>query len=128
MSVETDERITMILGDNSFWFIANTTTDNKIGHEGVASIGEVLKKNEALTALNLNRNKKNEAPWYQQEICIPFPKNQKTTDNLVEIEGTKLLSESLKTNTTLVFLNLGGESVLNNVPFTWFQVAFFPSS
>ena len=84
----------------------------------MASIGEVLKKNEALTALNLNRNKKKRSTMIPTRNLYSFPEKSKTIDNLVEIEGTKLLSESLKTNTTLVFLNLGGESVLNNVPFT----------
>ena len=81
---------------------------NGIGAEGARALSEALKTNTTLKSLDLygeKEKKKAESGWIGD-----IANNQhKQADSLIVDEGAKALSETLKTNTTLQSLHLGGE-------------------
>ena len=85
-------------------------TGNKIGDNGVISLGESLKTNKTLVTLNLCC----ESKWKRGErkmpinICV-FPKG-----NLIGSAGAKAIGEALKVNTTLTRLYLGSQYKIIN--------------
>ena len=81
------------------------STGNMLTKVGAASLLEALKTNTTLTSLNLNGEQTNyfflkERSHHQLFIHV----NQ--TENRMEGEGTALLSEFLKTNSSLLALHL----------------------
>ena len=82
--------------------------ENNIGDAGATSLSEALKSNTTLTQLNLwGEDKKRRHKRHPS--TIHFSILITSTDNQIEETGTTSLSESLKSNTTLSKLNLGGE-------------------
>ena len=86
-------------------------TGNGIGAEGAIQISESLKTNTTLTELNLyrddtysqdNNKQMKEMKWNTNPI-------KQWTGNQIGAEGAIAISESLKTNTTMTELNLGGD-------------------
>ena len=94
-------------------FKCNTTqqTDNNIGAEGARLMSEALKTNTTLTTLNLSCEQgktKRQCEWHDDVVQMQHNTTQQT-GNRIGAEGAGLMSEALKTNTTLTTLNLGSE-------------------
>ena len=96
-------------------------TDNNIGAEGARMISESLKINTTLTTLdltcNMQRSKKKKRNPREREKKIKRNKKTKTkktrnnecdngTGTNIGDEGARMISESLKINTTLTELDL----------------------
>ena len=82
----------------------NLTTDNTIGETGATSLSEALKSNITLVQLNLSC-------WDKRRHTEGIHRNHSsfhnmTTDNNFRDTGKALLSEALKSNTTLTKLGL----------------------
>ena len=76
---------------------------NTIGDEGAKAIGERLKVNTSLTALNLA------CPGGGKYGKEKGKKGESMTGNQIGDEGANAMSEMLKVNTSLTSLNLHGE-------------------
>ena len=73
-------------------------------------ISEVLKSNSTLTDLELRCDENEE--WIYKENKdkkIEMKKMKKWTDNHIGAEGARMISEGLRSNSTLTTLNLRGE-------------------
>ena len=85
-----------------------TSTDNKIGEIGTASLSELLESNTTLKKLDL-------CSEYRRKTHKRHPSTHhsvflfSSTDNEIGERGATSLSESLKSNTTLTELILGSE-------------------
>ena len=84
-------------------------TGNSIREGGATLLSEALKTNKTLTELNLTcEDKKRHLIGVNQQITF-FSFLFSSTDNWIGVRGATTFSESLKTNTTLTKLYLGGE-------------------
>ena len=85
------------------------STGNKIGNRGATSLSKSLKSNTTLTELYLScedKRKKTHKRHQQFILSLIFT----FTVNKIRKRGAISLNESLKSNTTLTKLNLGGEN------------------
>ncbi len=69
-------------------------------------IGEVLKSNSTLNVLNLKSKE-----GISDEKKAKNVKKVRWTANKIGVEGAKIMSEGLKSNSSLTKLNLSGENV-----------------
>ena len=110
-AVETKERRhkkTYI--NKSFVSFLFTSTDNKIGDAGAASLSESLKSNTTLSELNLGGEDQRKKTHKRHPSTIhSFSFLFSSIGNNIRETGAKSLSEALKSNTTLTGLNLYGE-------------------
>ena len=84
-----------------------SSTANKIGDTGATSLSEALKSNTTLTVLNLKSEYKIEKTRKRHPSTIhSFPFLVTSTGNHIKDTGVTSLSEALKSNSTLVTLNL----------------------
>ena len=83
----------------------NDWKDNSIGERGIAIMCETLLKNTSLSVLNISRMLKNEG-WAITSLIITKLWFTKTVNDL-GYPGAKIVSEMLKTNTTLTELEMG---------------------
>ena len=93
--------------NNSLFSFLITSTDNKIGERGATSLSESLKLNAALAELGLwseYKRRHTNGIHHQFTLFLCIHKENDIGDT-----GATSLSESLKSNTTLTKLNLGGE-------------------
>ena len=81
--------------------------DNRIGKEGARALSEALEANTTLQSLDLlcEQEESEEDGWIAD---IANNQHQQAGNDNGD-EGTRALSEALKTNTTLQSLNLWGE-------------------
>ena len=77
---------------------------NTIGDEGAKAIGERLKVNTSLTALNLA------CPGGGKYGKEKGKKGESMTGNEIGDEGSNAMSEMLKVNTAIASLNLSGST------------------
>ena len=85
-------------------------TDNSIGVEGARMVSEALKINYTLTELNLKSLFIYSFLFTFNKIrmsCNKYNCKLAWSENCIEDEGAKMISEALKTNSTLTALNLG---------------------
>ena len=96
--------------NNTLFAVLIKSTGNDIGERGATSLSDALKSNTTLTQLCLccedKRINTQMASIYNQLFSIFI----KTTDNKIGETGATSLSDALKTNTTLIELNLRGEN------------------
>ena len=100
--------------NNSLFSILIKSTENNIGKIGTTSLSEALKSNTTLTELNLScEHKRNNTQMISTKTNNSFIIIQSTENNIKE-EGTAALSDVLKSNTTLIQLDLNREHKRNN--------------
>ena len=105
-----ERRCTKGIHQQIIFFLLFSTACN-IGYTGVTSLSELLKSNTALTELSLSREDKRKThKRHPSAIHSSHFLFFSTTDNNIGHTGATLLSESLKSNTTLVYLNLSCEN------------------
>ena len=82
--------------------------DNGIGDEGASALGDALKTNATLTKLSLRCEQQDHKETQQEQ-----GKHNGTwcdrAGNEIGVEGARGLGDALMTNTTLTWLDLGGE-------------------
>ena len=104
---KTHKRHPSTIHSSSFLF---TSSANEIGDTGATSLSEALKSNATLTELNLSgedKRKKTHKRRPSTNHSFHFLLTQ--TDNKIGDTGATSLSESLKSNTELTIISLGGE-------------------
>ena len=91
-----------------------TSTESKIGDTGVTSLSKALKSNTTLDELILrSRDKKKEDTQKTSISKSSFSIQSTTTACYIKERGAISLSESLKSNTTLIALDLSRENTRN---------------
>ena len=98
---------------HSFSFFI-TSTDNNIGGAGAASLSKALKSNTTLTKLNLGGKDKRKKTQMVSINKSLFSFLFTSTDNNIGNAGATSLSESLKSNITLMKLNLSRDDKRQN--------------
>ena len=101
--------ICMINQRTSLKRLNTLSTDNTIGKSGAASLSESLKSNTTLTALILKSEDKRKRTHKRHPSIVTFFFLFLSTDNDIGDTGATSLSELLKSNTTLTYLDLSGE-------------------
>ena len=93
-----------------FFHFLFSSTGNVIGDTGATSLSEALKTNATLTELNLNGEDKRKKTLKRYPSTIhSFSFLFTSTGNTIGDTGAASLSEALKSNTTLIKLDLSGK-------------------
>ena len=109
----------------SFFFRDHETTGNGIGERGAMSLGDVLKSNTTLTALDLSCYDKEKTTPKLHPSNNPFSVLIKSTGNGIGETGATSLSDALKSNKSLTQLNLSGKYKRNNTQMTFVNNLLF---
>ena len=109
------------------------STENKIGDRGATSLSDALKSNTTLTKLNLRREKKRKKTQKESIYNSLSSILIVSTVNGIQTRGAKSLSEALKSNTTLIKLDLScgnkrkghkqRPSIIHSFPLSYYQQA-----
>ena len=84
-------------------------TANNIGDSGARMISEVLKRNSTLTILDLGGDENEEWIYNENRDKVIEMKIEKWTGSKIGDEGARMISEGLKSNSSLTELNLLGD-------------------
>ena len=104
-----------------------SSTENNIGDTGATSLSDALKSNTTLSNLNLDSEDKRNNTQMASISGSFFPILIQSTDNNIGETGATSLSDVLKSNTTLMKLNLGSEDKRNDTQMVSTSIPFLYS-